>query len=49
MKADVPTGMTSDDYLAWIGSFGLAPSVSLFSSALDETVDMLRELDRAKA
>ncbi len=49
VKADVPTDMTSDDYLAWIGSYGLAPSVSLFSSSLDETVDMVSELDRAKS
>ncbi len=49
VKADVPTDMTPDEYLVWIGSYGLAPSVSLFSSALDETVDMVSELERAKA
>lgn len=49
VKADVPTDMTCDEYLAWIGSYGLAPSVSLFSSALDETVEMVSELERAKA
>ncbi len=49
VKADVPSQMSVDDYVAWIGGFGLAPSVSLFNSALDETVDMAVELDRAKA
>jgi len=49
VKADVPPQMSVDAYLAWIGGFGLAPSVSLFSSALDETVDMPAELERAKA
>ena len=49
VKADVPADMTSDAYLAWIGSYGLAPSVSLFSSALDEAVEMVSELERAKA
>lgn len=48
VKADVPADMTSKEYLEWIGSFGLAPSISLFSSPLDETVDMAAELERAK-
>lgn len=47
VKADVPEGMTTDEYLAWIASYGLAPSVSLFSSAFDETVDMTVETERA--
>ena len=49
VKADVPDGMAPAAYLDWIGSFGLAPSVSLFSSAFDETVDMSEEVERAKA
>lgn len=49
VKADVPDGMGTDEYLAWIGSYGLSPSVSLFSSPLDEKVDMVRELDKAKS
>lgn len=49
VKADVPEGMTTDQYMEWIGSYGLAPSVSLFSSPLDEKVDMNVELDKAKA
>lgn len=48
VKADVLEGMTASDYLGWIGDFGLAPSLSLFSSAFDETVDMSAELERAK-
>lgn len=49
VKADVPAGMPPAEYLAWIGSYGLGPSVSLFSSALDETVDIAAELPRAAA
>jgi inosose dehydratase len=49
VKADVPDGMTPAAYLDWIGSYGLAPAVSLFSSAFDETVDISEEVERAKA
>ncbi|HLL63425.1 MAG TPA: sugar phosphate isomerase/epimerase [Propionibacteriaceae bacterium] len=49
VKADVPDGMSPAEYLDWIGGYGLAPSVSLFSSAFDETVDISAEVERAKA
>jgi len=49
VKADIPEGMTADEYRAWIGGYGLAPSLSLFSSAFDETVDMAEVLEAAKA
>ena len=42
VKADVPDGMNAADYLDWIGSYGLAPSLSLFSSPFNETVDIHR-------
>ncbi|MDQ0277006.1 inosose dehydratase [Arthrobacter silviterrae] len=48
VKADVPEGMTAGAYRAWIAGFGLAPSLSLFNSAFDETVDMKAELERAR-
>ena len=48
VKADVPEGMTAVAYLEWIGRYGLAPSVSLFNSVLDETIDMAVERERAK-
>jgi inosose dehydratase len=48
VKADMPQGMTADEYLSWIGSYGLAPSLSLFSSPFDETVDITDEMERAK-
>jgi inosose dehydratase len=48
VKADVPEGMTAADYREWIGGYGLAPSLSLFNSPFDETVDMAQEVDRAK-
>jgi inosose dehydratase len=49
VKADVPEGMSAADYLGWIGGYGLAPSLSLFNSPFDETVDIKDEVERAKA
>lgn len=48
VKADIPEGMTADSYLEWISGYGLAPSLSLFSSAFDDTVDMAVVLEAAK-
>ena len=48
VKADVPEGMTPEEYAEWIAGYGLAPSLSLFSSPFDETVDMSAEVERAK-
>lgn len=49
VKADIPEGMTADEYRSWIAGYGLAPSLSLFGSAFDETVDMTEVLEAAKA
>jgi inosose dehydratase len=48
VKADIPEAMHPDDYARWIGRYGLAPSLSLFNSRFDETVDMAVELERAR-
>lgn len=48
VKADVPEGMSAAEYSRWISGYGLAPSLSLFSSPFDETVDMAAEVERAK-
>lgn len=48
VKADVPNGMTPGEYADWIAGFGLAPSLSLFNSPFDETVDMADEVERAR-
>jgi inosose dehydratase len=48
VKADVPDDMTAAGYADWIAGYGLAPSLSLFNSAFDETVDMAAEVERAK-
>ena len=40
--------MAASEYLDWIGGYGLAPALSLFSSAFDETVDVTDELESAK-
>jgi inosose dehydratase len=48
VKADVPEGMEPEDYLDWIGGYGLSPSVSLFNSPFDETIDISDEVERAK-
>ena len=48
VKADVPEGMTPDAYGRWIAGYGLSPSLSLFSSPFDETIDIADEMERAK-
>lgn len=48
VKADVPEGMTAAEYRAWIDGYGLEPSLSLFNSPFDETVDISDEVERAK-
>jgi inosose dehydratase len=48
VKADIPEGMAANEYLDWIGGYGLAPALSLFSSAFDETVDAAQELESVK-
>lgn len=48
VKADVPDGMSPAAYRSWLDGYGLAPAVSLFSSAFDETVDIVAETERAK-
>ena len=48
VKADIPDGMTPTEYLAWLDGYGLVPSISLFSSAFDETIDIADETERAK-
>lgn len=48
VKADVPDEMSAAEYQRWIGGYGLAPALSLFSSPFDETVDMAEEVERAK-
>lgn len=48
VKADVPDGTETQQYADWIGSYGLAPAISLFSSPFDETIDITEEVERAK-
>ncbi|HEU4348349.1 MAG TPA: sugar phosphate isomerase/epimerase [Actinoplanes sp.] len=48
VKADVPEDMTPPAYAAWIAGYGLAPSVGLFNSPFDETVDIAGEVEKAK-
>jgi inosose dehydratase len=48
VKADVPDGMTPTAYADWIAGYGLSPSLSLFNSPFDETVDMTEEAEKAK-
>jgi inosose dehydratase len=48
VKADVPDGMPVAKYAEWISSYGLAPSLSLFNSPFDETIDITEEVERAK-
>jgi inosose dehydratase len=48
VKADVPDGMSPEEYRDWIGGYGLAPALSLFNSPFDETVDLADEVEKAK-
>lgn len=48
VKADIPEGMTAAEYSEWIAGFGLAPSLSLFSNAFDETIDIDAVVEQAK-
>ncbi len=48
VKADVPDGMSASEYAEWIAGYGLSPSLSLFNSPFDETVDMAEEVEHAK-
>ena len=48
VKADVPDDMTAVEYAAWIGRYGLEPSLSLFSSPFDDTINITAETERAK-
>ena len=48
VKADVPDDMTPSAYAEWIAGYGLAPALSLFNSPFDETVEVDREVERAK-
>ena len=48
VKADVPDGVDAGEYFDWIGNYGLAPALSLFSSPFDETIDITEEIERAK-
>ena len=48
VKADVPDDMTAGEYRAWIGRYGLAPSLSLFNSPFDDTVEVGDEVEKAK-
>jgi inosose dehydratase len=48
VKADVPDGMTPSAYAEWIAGYGLSPSLSLFNSPFDDTVDLASESEKAK-
>jgi inosose dehydratase len=48
VKADVPDDMSAAEYAAWIAGYDLAPSLSLFNSPFDETVDPAADVERAK-
>jgi inosose dehydratase len=48
VKADVPDDMTAASYASWIAGYDLSPSLSLFNSPFDETVDVAAEVERAR-
>ena len=48
VKADVPEGMSTAAYLAWLDSYGLVPAVSLYNSTFDRTLPIAEDVERAK-
>jgi inosose dehydratase len=48
VKADVPAGMTAQEYLTWIRSYGLSPAVSLFETSFDQLGGFDSVLERAR-
>jgi inosose dehydratase len=48
VKAEPLDDQPPEEYLDWIGRYGLQPSLSLFSSPFDETIDIAEEMERAK-
>jgi inosose dehydratase len=48
VKADVPEGTTTAEYLDWLEGFGLVPSTGLFNSPLDDSVDVAELLESAR-
>ena len=48
VKADLPEGMSPQEYLDWMSGYGRSPSLSLFNSPFDETIDISDEVERAK-
>ena len=48
VPADLPDGMSTEQYAGWLAGYGLAPTLTVFESALDETIDITDEMERAK-
>lgn len=48
VKADVPQGMTTDEYKEWVGSYQLAPAVSLYNSTFDRSIPIEQDIEQAK-
>jgi inosose dehydratase len=48
VKADVPTDMDPDHYLTWLDSFGLSPSLSLFSGSFADPANHAQMAERAR-
>jgi inosose dehydratase len=48
VKADVPDDMRAEDYLPWLGSFGLEPALSLYSGSFDDRETHGRQAEAAR-
>lgn len=48
VKADVPDGMSVEEYKAWVASYDLAPAFSLYNSTVDRTLPIKEDVEQAK-
>jgi inosose dehydratase len=48
VKADVPEGMSVQEYRDWVASYNLAPAVSLYNSQFDRSTPIAEDVEAAK-
>lgn len=49
VKADVPTDMPAEQYLDWLGSFGMKPAITLFSASFADPSTHEETAEQARA
>lgn len=49
VKADVPSDMSADQYLDWLGGFGMKPAITLFSASFADPSTHAETAEKARA